>query len=162
MEFVTFSDLSLSPKESRDVIEFIAQKRNVNNYKDKSDGELLSAIKEKSKNLTPKKPSKNPKPKITENLTPEKPLKNPKPKINENLTSKKSLKNPKRENNQILTSENKERIDIIREELKDLSYKLLRSELKEIKKNLYNIEKRKQFESKETLRYLDELVKKNT
>ena len=54
MEFVTFGDLSLSPEKSRDIIEFIAQKRNVNNYKDKSDDELLSAIKEKSKNLTPK------------------------------------------------------------------------------------------------------------
>ena len=244
MEFVTFRDLSLSPEESRDIIEFIAQKRNVNNCKDKSDGELLSAIKAKSKNLTPKKPSKNlkrkksevvtlkkslknlkrkiseiltlkkslknpkrkisenltpkkslknpkrkitenltskkslknPKRKITENLTPKKSLKNPKRKITENLTSKKSLKNPKRkiseyltskkslknpkcENNRILTSKNKERIDIIREELKDFSYKLLRSELKEIKKNLYNIEKRK-FESKETIRYLDELDKK--
>ena len=59
MEFVTFGDLSLSPEESRDIIEFIAQKRNVNNYNDKSDGELLSAIKEKSKTLTPKKLSKN-------------------------------------------------------------------------------------------------------
>ena len=59
-------------------------------------------------------------------------------------------------------SKNKERIDDIREELKDLSYKLPRSELKEIKKNLYNIEKRKQFESKKTERYLDELDKKNT
>ena len=59
-------------------------------------------------------------------------------------------------------SKNKERIDIIREELKDLSYKLPRIELKEIKKNLYNIEKRKQFESEKTKRYLDELDKKNT
>ena len=177
MEFVTFRELSLSPEESRDIIEVIAQKRNVNNYKDKSDGELLSAIKEKSKNLTPKKPSKKPKRKIsenltskkslknptrkiTENLTSKKSLKNPKRKITENLTSKKSLKNPKCENNRILTSKNKERIDIIREELKDLSYKLSRSELKEIKKNPYNIEKRKQFESKETIRYLDELDKK--
>ena len=194
MEFVTFRGLSLSPEESRDIIEFIAQKINVNNHKDKSDGELLSGIKEKSKNLTPKKPSKNPKRKIseiltlnkslrnlkrkkseiltlkkslknlkrkiTENLTPKKPPKNLKGKISENLTPKKSLKNPKRENNRILTSKNKERIDIIREELKDLSYKLSRSELKEIKKNLYNIEKRKQFESKETIRYLDELDKK--
>ena len=196
MEFVTFGDLSLSPEESRDIIEFIAQKRNVNNYKDKSDSELLSPIKEKSKNLTPKKPSKNPKRKISENLTskeslknlkrkkneiltlkksiknlkrkttesltPKKSLENPKRKITENLTSKKSLKNPKRENNRILTSKNKERMDIIREELKDLSYKLSRNELKEIKKNLYNIEKGKQFESKETIRYLDELDKKNT
>ena len=46
MEFLTFRDISLSPEESRDIIEFIAKKRNVNNYKDKSDVELLSAIKE--------------------------------------------------------------------------------------------------------------------
>ena len=59
-------------------------------------------------------------------------------------------------------SRNKKRIDIIREELKDLSYKLSRSELKEIKKNLYNIEKTKQFDSKRTNKYLDELDKKNT
>ena len=47
MEFVTFGDLSLSSKESRDIIELIAQKRNVNNYKDKSGSELLSAINKK-------------------------------------------------------------------------------------------------------------------
>ena len=40
-------------------------------------------------------------------------------------------------------SKNKERIDNIRKDLKDLSYKLSKSELKEIKTNLYNIEKRK-------------------
>ena len=40
-------------------------------------------------------------------------------------------------------SKNKERIDNIREDLKDLSYKLSKIELKEIKTNLYNIEKRK-------------------
>ena len=57
-------------------------------------------------------------------------------------------------------SKNKKRIDIIREELKESSYKLSKSELKEIKKNLYNIEKRKQFEEKNPKRYLDELDKK--
>ena len=35
------------------------------------------------------------------------------------------------------------KIDNIREDLKDLSYKLSKSELKEIKINLYNIEKKK-------------------
>ena len=40
-------------------------------------------------------------------------------------------------------SKNKERIDNIREDLKDLSDKLSKSELKEIKTSLYNIEKRK-------------------
>ena len=52
-------------------------------------------------------------------------------------------------------SKNKEKIDNIREDLKDLSYKLSKSELKEIKTNLYNIEKRKK-----TNKYLDELDKK--
>ena len=56
-------------------------------------------------------------------------------------------------------SKNKERIDIIREDLKDLSYKLSKSELKEIKINLYNIEKRKKTSSKKTNKYLDELDK---
>ena len=59
-----------------------------------------------------------------------------------------------------IMSKNEVRINTIREQLKDLSYKLSRSELKEIKKNLYNIEERKQFESKKTKRYLDELDKK--
>ena len=179
MEYITFRDLNLSPEESRDIIEFIVQKRNVNNYKDKWNVELLPAIKEKSRNLTTKKRSKNSKRKITENLTLKKSLKNIKSKkskiltltkslenikrrISENLTPTKSLKNPKRENNQILTSRNKERIDIIREFLKYLSYKLSKSELKEIKTNLYNIEKRKQFNLKRTNKYLDELDKKNT
>ena len=172
MEYITFRDISLSPEESRDIIEFITKKRNVNNYKDKSDAELLSAIKENSRNLAPEKPLKNPKCKISKNLTPKKPLKNTKRKISENLTLKKTLKNikskisenltpkkplknPKSKNNQILTSRNKKRIDIIREFLKDLSYKLSKSELKEIKKNLYNVEKGKQFESEETISYLN-------
>ena len=43
-----------------------------------------------------------------------------------------------------------------------MSYKFLRSELKEIKKNLYNIEKRNQFELKKKKRYLDKLDKKNS
>ena len=57
-------------------------------------------------------------------------------------------------------SKNKERIDDIRNDLKDLSLKLSRSELKEIKKNLYNIEKRIQFDLKKTNKYLDELNEK--
>ena len=36
----------LSPKESRDMIEFLAKKRKIMNYKRKSSDELLQAIKE--------------------------------------------------------------------------------------------------------------------
>ena len=57
-------------------------------------------------------------------------------------------------------SKNKKRIDNIREDLKDLSYKLSKSELKEIKTNLCNIEKRKKISTKKTNQYLDELDKK--
>ena len=110
MENIKLADLNLSQEESRDIIEFLAKKRNIKNYKRKSSYELLQTIKEN--------------------------------KINKQQ------------------SKNKKRIDIIREELKDLSYKLSRSELKNIKKNLYNIEKRKQLESKRTNKYLDELDKK--
>ena len=51
-------------------------------------------------------------------------------------------------------SKNKERVDNIREDLKDLSYKLSKSELKEIQKNFYNIEKRKKINSKKQYIYI--------
>ena len=96
MENLNLGDLNLSLEESRDIIEFLAKKRNIKKYKCKASNELLRAIKE----------------------------------------NKNNQQQPK----------NKKRIDIIREELKELSYNFSKSELKEIKKNLYNIEKRKQFE----------------
>ena len=98
MENLNLADLKLSQEESRDIIEFLAKKRNIKNLKRKSSDELLQAIKENKSN---KKQSKN-----------------------------------------------KKRIDFIREELKEISHKLPKGELKEIKKNLYYIEKRNQFESK--------------
>ena len=97
MEDLNLTYLNLSLEESRDIIEFLARKRNVSNYKRKSNNELLHALKEYK----------------TEN------------------------------NQQQVKSKNKERIDAIREELKELSYKLSKSELKEIKKNLCQIENKK-------------------
>ena len=96
MENLNLTVLNLSSEESRDIIEFLARKRNIKNYKRKLSNELLHAIKENKNNQQ--------------------------------------------------QSKNKKRIYIIREELKESSYKLSKSELKEIKKNLYNKEKRKQFE----------------
>ena len=116
MEDLKLKDLNLSLEESRYIIEFLAQKRGVNNYKHKSNNELLHALKQyKSKNNQQQK----------------------------------------------IKSKNKERIDVIREELKELSYKLSKSELKEIKKNLYQIENKKGLlNSKNTRKYLDELDEK--
>ena len=53
-------------------------------------------------------------------------------------------------------SRNKKRMNIIREKLNNF----LRIESKEIRKNFYNIEKRNQFDSKRTNKYLDELDEK--
>ena len=92
MENLNLADLKLSKEESRDIIKFLAKKRNIKNYKLKSSNELLQAIKENKNNQK--------------------------------------------------QSKNKKIIDTIREELKVLCYKLSRSELKETKKNLYNVEKK--------------------
>ena len=69
-------------------------------------------------------------------------------KIIELLTKERNIKNYKsKSRNKLFKNfkkqyKNKKRRDDIRDELKDLSYKLPRSELKEIKQNLYNIKKR--------------------
>ena len=110
MENLDLAHFYLSQKESRDMIEFLAKKRKIKNYKRKLSNELLQAIKE-------------------------------------NKDSEQQ-------------SRNKKRIDIIREKLKDLSHNFFRIELKEIRKNFYNIEKRNQFDSKRTNKYLDELDEK--
>ena len=57
----------------------------------------------------------------------------------QNLTPQKQEKS---KNNQII-SKNKERTEIIREQLKELGYKLVRDELKGIKMRLYIVENKK-------------------
>ena len=74
--------------------------------------------------------------------------------IIELLTKKRNIKNYKSKSSDRLyktfkkQSKNKKRIDDIRDELKDPTYNIPKSESKEIKKNLYNIEKRKRIGSK--------------
>ena len=50
MENLNLTDLKLSEEESRDIIEFLARKRNIKNYKRKSNDKLLQAIKENKNN----------------------------------------------------------------------------------------------------------------
>ena len=47
MENLNLANLKLSQEESRDIIEFLARKRNFKNYKHKSNDKLLQAIKKK-------------------------------------------------------------------------------------------------------------------
>ena len=53
----------------------------------------------------------------------------------------------------------KNRINDISKELKNSKYIISKSELKTIKKNLYNIEKQRKISLKKTSKYLDELDK---
>ena len=86
--------------------------------------------------------------------------------IIEFLTKNRNIKNYKSKSSDRLykifkkQSENKKRIDDIIDELKDPTCNISRSESKEIKKTLYNIEKRKKNSSRNTNKYLDELRKK--
>ena len=81
-------DLNSSPKELRHITKCLAKRRNIADYKSKSNDELLRSIKNKD-------------------------------------------------------NKQQKRIDVIREQLKELGYKLPKSELKNIKKHLYNIETKK-------------------
>ena len=56
MESLNLADLKLSQEESRDIMKFLAKKRNIKNYKRKSSDKLLQAIKENKDN---QKRSKN-------------------------------------------------------------------------------------------------------
>ena len=57
-------------------------------------------------------------------------------------------------------SKNNKRIKTIREKLKELHYKLSKSDLKKIKKHLYNVQNKKELlESETTKEYFDELDK---
>ena len=103
---IKLEDLYLSKDELKDVMQLVAKKRNIKNYKNKSSDRLCKIFKKQSKN--------------------------------------------------------KKRIDDIRNELKDPTYNVSKSKSKDIKKSLYNIEKRNIIASKKTTRYLDELDKKNT
>ena len=49
MEDLNLKDLNLTLQESKDVIRFLTRKRGVNNYKRKSNDELLHALKESEK-----------------------------------------------------------------------------------------------------------------
>ena len=104
MENIKLEDLYLSKEESKDIIEFLAKKRNIKNYKNKSSDRLYKIIKKQS--------------------------------------------------------ENKKRIDDIKEELKNPAYNISKDESKDIKRTVYNVEKRNVVGSKKTNRYLDELDKK--
>ena len=58
-----------------------------------------------------------------------------------------------KENKALKQHKNNERIDSIREDFKNLSFKLSKSELKDIKSTLYTIEKTKKIRTKKTSKY---------
>ena len=105
MANIKLGDLYLSKEESKVIIELLAKKRNIKNYKSKSSDRLYNIFKKQSKN---------------------------------------------------------KRIDDIREKLKNPKYNISKSESKDIKRNLYNIEKQTKISLKKTSKYLDELDERIT
>ena len=90
----------------KDIIELLAKKRNIKNYKSKSSDRLYNIFKKQSRN--------------------------------------------------------KKRKDDIREELKNPKYNISKNESKDMKRNLYNIEKQRKICLKKTRKYLDELDERIT
>ena len=86
MADIKLEDLYLSKDELKDVMQLVAKKRNIKNYKNKSSDRLYKIFKKQS--------------------------------------------------------ENKRRIDDIKDELKNPTYNIPKSEPKDIKRTLYNVEKR--------------------
>ena len=212
MESIDFKSLNLTIEESRDIINFIAQKRGISTEK------LLSTIKpnlkRKSNEILTTKTQQNmaklrktqqnmaktwqkhgktwqnmaktqqnmaktqqnmvktqqnliKSQKTQQNLikSQQKSLKLGKRKNTQNLTYEKPSKLAKRENltsqKQQIMSKNEKRIETAREKLKELRHKLSKSDLKIIKKDLYNIESKKELLESEIIKeYFDELDKK--
>ena len=84
MVSINLKDLDLSFEESRDIIEFLARKRNISHYEHMTNEELLSTLKKNP--YLPQKPLKLGKRKNTQILTTQKPLKMAKLEINQDLT----------------------------------------------------------------------------
>ena len=89
-ESINLKDLDLSLEESRDIIEFLAGKRNVSNYERMTNEELLSTLKKNP--YLPQKPLKLSKRKNTQILTTQPPRKVAKLEINQNLTLHRPIK----------------------------------------------------------------------
>ena len=181
MESIDLKSLNLTIEELRDIINYIAQKRGISTEKllstikpslKRKNNEILTTKTQENMAKTQQKLTKTQKKltktqkdliktqknliktktqqkrKNTQNLTYEKPSKLAK---SENLTSQK----------QQILSKTKKRIETIREKLKELRHKLSRSELKEVRKHLYNIENKNELLELETTKeYPDELDEK--
>ena len=184
MESIDLKRLGLTIEESRNIINFIAQKRGISTKKSLStikpnlkhkNNEILTtktqqnmAKSQKTQHELRKSQQKSfnlGKLKNTQNLTYEKPSKLAKRKNTQNLTYEKPSKLAKRENltsqKQQIMSKNKKRIETTREKLKELHHKLSKSDLKTIKRHLYYIENKKELlESEIAKEYFDELDKK--
>ena len=212
MESIDFKSLNLTTEESRDIINFIAQKRGISTEKllstikpnlKRKNNEILTTktqqnmaklrktqqnmaktqqnmaktwqkLRKTQKNMTKSqqnmvKTQQNliKSQKTQQNLikSQQKSLKLGKRENTQNLTYEKPSKLAKRENltsqKQQIMSKNKKRIETAREKLKELHHKLSKSDLKIIKKHLYNIESKKELLESEIIKeYFDELDKK--
>ena len=187
MELINLKKLNLTMEESRDIINFIVQKRGISTKKllstkktnlKRKNNKILTTKTQQKLTKTQQKLTKTQKNliktqknliKTEKNLiktkAQQKSLKLEKRKNTQKLTYEKPSKLAKHENltsqKQQILSKTKKRIETIGEKLKELCHKLSKSQLNEIKKHLYNIEnKNGLLELETTKEYLDKLDKK--
>ena len=158
MELLDFKSLNVTTEKSRDMIKFLAQKRGISTRR------LLSTIKtnprrKNNKNLITKSQQKLRK-------TQQKLVKSQRELIKsqgELIKSQRELKKTQQRlikptKPQQTLSNTKERIGVIRKKLNELRNNFSRSELKEMRNHLYNIENKNDL--KNSNKYLNELDKK--
>ena len=170
MVSIDLKSLNLTIEESRDIINYIAQKRGISTKKLMStikpnlkckNNKILIAKTQQKLTKTQQKLSKTQKNLIKTQKNLIKTQKNliktqknliktktqQKRKNTQNLTHEKPSKLVKSENStsqeQQILSKTKKRTETIRENLKELHHKLSKNELKEIRNHLYNIENKK-------------------
>ena len=116
-ESINLKGLDLSLEESRDIIEFLARRKNVSYNERMTNEELLSTLKK-----TPQKQLKLGKRKNNQILTTQPPRKIAKLEINQNPTLHRSIKIAKRRKTQHLTTQKKLKLGK-RKNTQNLTYK---------------------------------------
>ena len=175
MELIDLKSLNLTTEESGDIIKFLAQRRGITTKK------LLSTIKQNlkrknNKDLTSKSQQKllktqqklaktqlaliKSQPELIKSIKSQQKLTKQTKSQRELIKSQQKLKKTQRRliKPQETLSNTKERIEVIRKKLNELHNNFSKSELKEIRNHLYDIENKNELENSNE--YLNELDKK--
>ena len=162
MEIINLNNLKLTNEESKDIIKFIAKKRGTTTKI------ILKTINQDQKRRINKTQQKLIKTQQKLTKTHQKLIKSQKSQEKLIKSQEKRIKSQKSQQKLIISQQkliksqqvsSKKRMETIRKKLNELHHNFPKSELKEIKKYLYNLENKNRL-SETSKKYLDELDKK--